>query len=169
MLAWGWLKTRQRCADKALVPFKDCGVTHLYASSCARNILPTEGRLYKSLHVRFSNEATGVGLMKSKSRIRILRRKAAESQGWQCYYCHFPMWESDPEVFRVRFALSSRAVWHFRCTAEHLEARYDGGRDIEENIVAACHYCNRNRHRKKRPRDAMSYARFVRSRIEKGQ
>ncbi|WP_445944934.1 HNH endonuclease [Rhizobium sp. WSM1274] len=50
-----------------------------------------------------------------------------------------------------------------------LKARCDGGRDTEENIVAACHYCNRTRHRKTRPKDAASYACFVRSRIEKGR
>ncbi|WP_368411039.1 MULTISPECIES: HNH endonuclease [Rhizobium] len=79
------------------------------------------------------------------------------------------MWESDPEVFKTRYSLSSRAVRHFRCTAEHLKARSDGGRDIEENIVAACHYCNRTRHRTKRPKDAVSYASFVRSRIGEGR
>ncbi|NKJ77804.1 restriction endonuclease [Rhizobium leguminosarum bv. viciae] len=107
--------------------------------------------------------------MKSKKRIQYLRSKAAESQGWLCYYCSFPMWGSDPEAFKARYSLPSRAVRHFRCTAEHLKARCDGGRDIEENIVAACHYCNRTRHRKKRPKDAACYASFVRSRIDKGR
>ncbi|TBD04753.1 restriction endonuclease [Rhizobium leguminosarum] len=107
--------------------------------------------------------------MKSNSRIQILRRRAAESQGWRCYYCLFPMWESNPEAFKTRYSLSSRAVRHFRCTAEHLTARCDGGRDIEENIVAACHYCNRTRHRRKRPKDAASFASFVRSTIDRGR
>jgi len=107
--------------------------------------------------------------MGSNSRIRILRRAAAERQEWNCYYCSFPMWEGDPAVFKTRYSLTSREVRRFRCTAEHLKARCDGGRDIEENIVAACHYCNRTRHSKKRPKDADSYASFVRSRIEKGR
>ncbi|PKA43216.1 restriction endonuclease [Rhizobium sullae] len=107
--------------------------------------------------------------MTSNSRIQILRRKAAQRQGGQCYYCHFPMWESDPGVFSARFALSRRAALHFRCTAEHLKARCDGGRDIAENIVAACQFCNGNRHRKKLPKDAASYANFVRSRLQQGR
>ncbi|WP_370008161.1 HNH endonuclease [Sinorhizobium fredii] len=107
--------------------------------------------------------------MKTNNRIRNLRRKAAESQDWQCYYCQQPMWETDPKSFSARFRVSDRAILLFRCTAEHLEARCDGGRDIEENIVAACHYCNRNRHRKKRPKDAVSYVSLVRSRMEQGR
>ncbi|MGR9076300.1 HNH endonuclease [Rhizobium leguminosarum] len=98
--------------------------------------------------------------MGSNSRIRILRHAAAERQEWQCYYCSFPMWEGDPEVFKTRYSVSSREVRRFRCTAEHLTAQFDGGRDIEENIVVACHYCNRTRHRRKRPKDAESYASF---------
>lgn len=107
--------------------------------------------------------------MTTSSRIKYLRRKAAESQKWQCYYCDFPMWETDPEAFRARFALSSRAVLHLRCTAEHLEAQCDGGGDTEENIVAACHYCNKTRHRPRRPKDAASYAKFVRSLMKQGR
>ena len=42
--------------------------------------------------------------MTTSSRIKNLRRKAAESQNWRCYYCDFPMWETDPEAFRARFA-----------------------------------------------------------------
>ncbi|WP_376767606.1 HNH endonuclease signature motif containing protein [Rhizobium leguminosarum] len=68
-----------------------------------------------------------------------------------------------------RFALSLRAAWELRCTAEHLKARRDGGRDIAGNIVAACQFCNGIRHRKKRPKDAASYANFVRSRLEQGR
>ncbi|WP_080579593.1 HNH endonuclease [Sinorhizobium fredii] len=79
------------------------------------------------------------------------------------------MWETDPRIFSARYRVSRRAALHFRCTAEHLVARCDGGRDTEENIVAACHYCNRTRHRPKRPKNAASYAAFVRSRIEKGR
>ncbi|WP_431693649.1 HNH endonuclease [Rhizobium giardinii] len=79
------------------------------------------------------------------------------------------MWETDPKSFSARFGLTDRAASLFRCTAEHLVARSDGGRDTEENIVAACHYCNRTRHRPKRPKDAASYACFVQSKIEKGR
>ncbi|WP_408987999.1 HNH endonuclease [Rhizobium sp. PRIMUS64] len=107
--------------------------------------------------------------MKSNSRIQILRRRAAENQRWQCYYCQQPMWETDPKIFSARFRVTDRAALHFRCTAEHLEARCDGGRDTEENVVAACLYCNKNRHKRKRPKDAVSYGDLVRSRMEQGR
>ncbi|MGO8493618.1 HNH endonuclease [Rhizobium ruizarguesonis] len=79
------------------------------------------------------------------------------------------MWEIDPKIFSTRFQVPGRAVLLFRCTAEHLQARCDGGLDTEENVVAACQYCNRNRHRTKRPKDAASYASFVQSRLERGR
>ncbi|WP_081687892.1 HNH endonuclease [Rhizobium mesoamericanum] len=79
------------------------------------------------------------------------------------------MWETDPKSFSARFRVTGRAVLHFRCTAEHLEARCDGGRDSEENVVAACQFCNGRRHRRKRPIDAASYASLVRLRVEQGR
>ncbi|WP_425376247.1 HNH endonuclease [Rhizobium pisi] len=79
------------------------------------------------------------------------------------------MWEIDPKSFSTHFRVPGRAVLRFRCTAEHLEARCDGGRDTEENVVAACLYCNNNRHKRKRPKDPASYANFVRSRLERGR
>ncbi len=78
--------------------------------------------------------------MTSNKRIRNLRRKAAESQEWRCFYCHYPMWETDPNTLKERFRVPGRTVLRFRCTAEHLVAQCDGGRDTEENIVAACHF-----------------------------
>nr|WP_240531127.1 HNH endonuclease [Variovorax boronicumulans] len=35
---------------------------------------------------------------------------------------------------------------HGDCTAEHLQARRDGGRDTRENIVATHRLCNSRRH-----------------------
>ena len=51
------------------------------------------------------------------------RNKAAERQGWHCYYCTTPM------VTAV-------------CTADHLIPVCRGGTDRKENIVAACTKCN---------------------------
>lgn len=107
--------------------------------------------------------------MKSRNKLQNRRRKAAEQQGWQCYYCYQPMWDTDPKIFSAHFQISDQAAWYFRCTAEHLQARCDGGRDTEENIVAACQFCNGNRHKKKRPKDAEPYARYVRSRMKQGR
>ncbi|MFS2176750.1 HNH endonuclease [Rhizobium pisi] len=79
------------------------------------------------------------------------------------------MWETDPKSFSARFGLTDCATLHFRCTAEHLEARCDGGLNTKENVVAACRYCNGNRHKRKRPKDAVSYMELVRSRMKQGR
>lgn len=102
-------------------------------------------------------------------KLQTLRRKAAEYQGWQCFYCQQSMWETDPKAFSIRYQLPERAVMLFRCTAEHLNARCDGGEDSPENVVAACFYCNSKRHKRKRPMDVESYAKYVRTRIEQGR
>ncbi|WP_156665811.1 HNH endonuclease [Rhizobium bangladeshense] len=79
------------------------------------------------------------------------------------------MWEIDPKGFSREFGVTDRAALEFQCTAEHLKARCDGGRDTKENVVAACRFCNRNRHKRKRPKDAVSHKDLVRSRMERGR
>ncbi|QRF60266.1 HNH endonuclease [Variovorax paradoxus] len=59
-------------------------------------------------------------------RISTLRSLACSAQDGKCFYCYRAM---------------GREV-----TAEHLKARMDGGRNARENIVAACRYCNQQRH-----------------------
>ncbi len=44
------------------------------------------------------------------------------------------------------FGVTTRQAKMLRCTAEHLKALQDGGRDTRQNIVAACEICNRRRH-----------------------
>ncbi|WP_416347129.1 HNH endonuclease signature motif containing protein [Devosia sp.] len=56
-----------------------------------------------------------------------------------------------------------------RCTAEHLRARCDGGKDVLENVVAACWLCNNRRHRRKVPPAPEDYKRLVRNRISRGR
>lgn len=53
--------------------------------------------------------------------------------------------------FSQRHVLSHRQAKLLQCTAEHLLARQDGGIDSANNIVAACWYCNQQRHRPKVP------------------
>ncbi|MFT3791625.1 MAG: HNH endonuclease [Rudaea sp.] len=60
-----------------------------------------------------------------------LRRKAANRQGRRCYYC--------------KRLMTSQS--QLRCTAEHLVARADHGKNSKSNIVAACKFCNAMRHR----------------------
>jgi hypothetical protein len=74
------------------------------------------------------------------------RRKAFLEQSGRCFYCSAEMWLTHPERFASRHGLSEREAWRFKCTAEHLVARCDGGSDSQTNIVAACRFCNATRH-----------------------
>ncbi|WP_282097584.1 HNH endonuclease [Luteibacter sp. SG786] len=56
-----------------------------------------------------------------------------------------------------------------RCTAEHLTARQDGGRNMASNIAAACWICNARRHRRKFPPPPAAYRAFVQQRLDKGK
>ena len=80
------------------------------------------------------------------SRLAKLRRSAFLAQSGCCFYCGLPMWEDDPELFAQTLGLTLRQVQKLRSTAEHLQARCDGGLDHRSNIVAACAHCNQKRH-----------------------
>ena len=77
------------------------------------------------------------------------RHSAYENQSGLCYYCALPMWEDAPDDFARIYKLTIADAMAFQCTAEHLKARCDGGRNSRKNIVAACLYCNQARHRSK--------------------
>jgi 5-methylcytosine-specific restriction endonuclease McrA len=77
------------------------------------------------------------------------RAQAFQAQGGDCYYCHLPMWQANPEQFAARHGLTMGQVQALRCTGEHLVAHKDGGGAAQDNIVAACWYCNRRRHTRK--------------------
>lgn len=75
-----------------------------------------------------------------------IRLEAFRRQAGRCYYCGVLMWLADPTAFASAHQLSGRQVRLLQCTAEHLQARQDGGKNSRENIVAACLRCNRQRH-----------------------
>lgn len=77
---------------------------------------------------------------------RQLRRQAFEKQNCRCFYCQLPMWEENQELFARGQGIPARLIKYLKCTAEHLVAQQDNGRDTLENIVAACLWCNRLRH-----------------------
>ncbi|RIX42509.1 MAG: restriction endonuclease [Rhodocyclales bacterium GT-UBC] len=81
------------------------------------------------------------------SRLFKYRHLAFVAQNERCYYCGFLMWESAPESFAKTHKISLSQAQRFKCTAEHLEARQDGGTDAKSNVVAACLHCNQTRHR----------------------
>ncbi len=90
-----------------------------------------------------------------------LRTLAFQHQSGRCYYCCCPMWQQSPEAFVATFHLSKRQARNLQCTAEHLQARVDGGGDCEGNIVAACRLCNARRHQRKDARDAIHHKAHV--------
>ena len=85
------------------------------------------------------------------------RQRAAVRQGFRCYYCGSPIWLENPDRFAATHGLSRAQARLLRCTAEHLEAKRDGGTDRRENIVAACEFCNQHRHRARNPLPPTAY------------
>ncbi|WP_314101018.1 HNH endonuclease [uncultured Stenotrophomonas sp.] len=102
----------------------------------------------------------------SNERLKTLRTHAFQAQQGRCFYCGFVMWLSSPDELILR----SRASRAYQCTAEHLLARQDGGKDVASNVVAACHLCNLRRHRRPNPApSAEVYRAHVRQRVAKGK
>ena len=97
------------------------------------------------------------------------RSKAFKAQSGRCIYCELPMWQNDINTFARKHHLSIAQARLFQCTAEHLQARQDGGSDHENNIVAACLFCNKKRHQSKSPKHPISYKRYVTNRSERGK
>ena len=82
------------------------------------------------------------------SQLSKLRKSAYQSQNCRCYYCGLPMWcDQQLGAFVADYAISARLARLLRCTAEHLQAQQDGGRNKQSNIAAACLFCNSHRHK----------------------
>jgi hypothetical protein len=81
------------------------------------------------------------------------------------------MWEDNQDKFSSSHGLTARLAKHLKCTAEHLVAQQDKGRDSVENIVAACLWCNKLRHlhRVNKAPDPVTYKSRVRKLIAKGK
>lgn len=103
------------------------------------------------------------------SKLCRLRTSAFHSQSGRCYYCGFPMWEKDCNSYSQFHKISQPQAKLFKCTAEHLQARQDGGKDRPQNIVAACHWCNQKRHQRKLAPSPNEYRQMVQKRLRKGQ
>jgi len=97
-----------------------------------------------------------------------LRTKAYSRQEGRCCYCGLPMWQTSPDELK-HLGLRPRTLAPLRCTAEHLLARQDGGRDEPGNIAAACVHCNGLRHRRKTPPPPDVYRTIVQKRLAKGK
>src|SRR3954471_10356204 len=82
---------------------------------------------------------------KMAKHLLVLRLAAADRQKWRRYYCDREMWDTHRLDYKQRHGLRTKVLWQFKCTAEHLIDRADGGEDDEANIVAACSFCNNRR------------------------
>ena len=103
------------------------------------------------------------------STIQRLKCAAYSMQAGRCYYCQVPMWLYVPEELTESLALTHGEAARLQCTAEHLLPRSEGGRDVRDNIVAACVHCNRVRHKRKVPPAADHYLNDVRRRVKRGK
>jgi hypothetical protein len=103
-----------------------------------------------------------------RNALQRIRYQAFQRQNGRCYYCRYPIWEDSPINFLHRYGLSTRQASQLRSTAEHLFPRSIGGASTCANIVAACAFCNRTRHRCKRPLKSGAYRRRVQQRAQDG-
>ena len=102
--------------------------------------------------------------------VKRIRQRKMMAQGGRCYYCGLPMWDDAAEAASSqRNNQTRRTPKALRCTAEHLHARSDGGRDTDENIVAACWYCNSQRHKRKCPPSPEEHRVYVQKRMAAGK
>lgn len=101
----------------------------------------------------------------------IVRRRHSSyiAQSGLCYYCHYPLWESDLNSFAREHNIPASKAESLKCTAEHLDARQDGGNNSKQNIVAACLRCNQMRHRMKPAPNPDAYRNLVQKLIKNGK
>jgi 5-methylcytosine-specific restriction endonuclease McrA len=101
----------------------------------------------------------------SKKSIARNRARAFEAQSHRCIYCSVVMWMTDGPAFASAIGATHFSIAELQCTAEHGNARCDGGKDCRQNIFAACRRCNRLRHARKKPLSVEAFKAYVRSRI----
>jgi hypothetical protein len=98
-----------------------------------------------------------------------LRHSAFQRQCGLCIYCGYPMIPGeDIDHFRAELALSPERAYEVVATAEHLQARCDGGTDTELNVAAAHLMCNARRHRMRPAPTPEKYKAMVKVQLEKG-
>ncbi len=98
-----------------------------------------------------------------------LRLNAFRKQAGLCHYCKSPMWLNLQEEFAEKNSISIKEAARFQCTAEHLIARCEGGNNKKNNIVAACIFCNKLRHQRKRPQVPSIYKKYIQKRLNQGK
>ncbi|MFA1287317.1 HNH endonuclease [Xanthomonas axonopodis pv. nakataecorchori] len=99
------------------------------------------------------------------TRLQFLRTVAFHAQQGRCCYCEQPMWLTSP----TELELSPRCARYSQCTAEHLLAQQDAGKDTRGNIAAACWTCNQRRHRRKKLLTPEAFKALVRRMVAAGK
>lgn len=95
------------------------------------------------------------------------RSLAFERQEGRCFYCDYPMWRGAVERFALLHKITVKQASKLQCTAEHLTARQDGGKDTASNIAAACVTCNSSRHRRAFVPEPEAYRALVQARLSR--
>jgi 5-methylcytosine-specific restriction endonuclease McrA len=119
------------------------------------------------LKPRAGNEEKGCVTMSGRL-TKTLRSNATRAQRGLCYYCKYPMRTPDDRADAVS-QVSGRGSRWFDCTAEHLTPRSEGGQNTVTNIVAACRFCNSQRHRRKVILSPRQFRAHVRRRLASGR
>lgn len=96
--------------------------------------------------------------------LRSCRARAFRAQNGLCFYCECRMWQCSP----AEVGLSAGRALHFKCTAEHLVEKQNGGRDCPTNIVAACWFCSTRRHRLRPAPSPTAYKALVQRLVKAG-
>ncbi len=90
-------------------------------------------------------------------------------QNGHCHYCLQPMWRKAVGDFAKRHGISTAQARWLQATTEHLKARCDGGSNLKQNLVAACRFCNQQRHKARCALPPARYSIRVRKRLASGK
>jgi 5-methylcytosine-specific restriction endonuclease McrA len=103
-------------------------------------------------------------MLRRKS-LKNVAAKAFDLQNGRCFYCDSPMWRGDSSKHQNSLRISSAQAKWFQCTGEHLVPHSEGGSSGADNIVAACQFCNLQRHRMRVPPRPEQFRQFVQKRV----
>lgn len=105
----------------------------------------------------------------SVKKLSKLRSRAFQRQCGLCIYCGLPMIPREAiDQFSTELTLSPQLAHEISATAEHLQARCDGGTDTEVNVAAAHLLCNARRHRMRPAPPPDKYKAIVQAQLVSG-
>ncbi|NQY26515.1 MAG: HNH endonuclease [Piscirickettsiaceae bacterium] len=107
----------------------------------------------------------------AKSRTSLIKPRtiAFNHQGGCCFYCDQPMWQSKFLNYSKKYNLTSKQAKKMQATGEHLIPHQDGGSSKQSNIVAACKFCNQQRHKRNVALSPKLFKAFINRRMKQGR